>query len=58
MEGEGMPGETQVIRIIFTLEESAREINSILHEASEPQAGRSKQPGNQALDVNRDSRCV
>ena len=58
MEREDMSEETQIMRIILTLEECIREINSILHQANERKMGRSKQPGNQAHDVNRDSHNV
>lgn len=58
MEREEMSGESQIMTIILTLEECIREINSILHQANDPKAGRSKEPGNQAHDVNRDSHYV
>jgi len=47
MEREDMSEETQTVRIILTLEQCVREINSILHQANEPKMGGNKQSGNQ-----------
>lgn len=56
MDREDMAGETLIMEI--TLEEYIRENNGILHQQEETKMGRSKQSGNHAHAVNRNSHYV